>query len=108
MLQDLVELGGPLLRLLGDLAKYGWDADEPLFEVRPEHVGAVLKRYCDGTLSETDVEDWANALEVRDDLAFNPRGTVRELTFELANPTLQGKLTKQRAAAMMDGLPKGG
>lgn len=46
---------------------YDWD-DKPLGILRREHVVAVLRRWRLGELSDREVEDWADLVELREDV----------------------------------------
>ena len=74
---------------------YDW-AGEPLGVLTREHVVSVLRRWRRGELSDQDVEDWADLVELRDDLDHDPNDeAVAAAIFTLANPVLQGPLSEQ-------------
>lgn len=53
----------------------------------------VLRRWQSGVLTDEEVEEWANLVEVRDDLDHDPADpAVADAIFDLANPVLQGAL----------------
>lgn len=99
-LSDLVEVSMPLPEAIANLAQHPWDADSNLIVLTPNDVSQVLSKFVRGSLGESDVEAWANALECREDIGY-ANSTVRELLHELANPLLTMQLTPQRAALMM-------
>jgi len=45
---------------------------------------------------------WANAIEGRDDIEFNPDTTAGRLLHELANPVFTEPLTPARAAELLE------
>ena len=94
--QSLVRFDQPLDALRGSVASFPFDWDgPPLVTLRREHLIAVLSRWQRGELTEEDVEDWANLVELRDDLDHDPTDPiVAEAVFDLANPVLQGPLTE--------------
>jgi hypothetical protein len=59
-----------------------------------------------GSLSAADVEDWANALECRDDVGFST-SQAHELLHELANPLLTQPLSGERADFWLSQLQNG-
>jgi hypothetical protein len=72
-----------------------WD-DRPLGILRREHVLSVLRRWRAGELSDREVEDWANLVEMRDDLDHDPDDkAVATAVFILANPVLEGRLSEE-------------
>ena len=91
--QSLVHFDQPLRMLDAVLRENAWDWDgPPIATLGGANIVSVLQRYLKGDVSGDDVEAWANMLEGRDDVEFEP-GTAAAI-FDLANPTLQGPLTE--------------
>jgi hypothetical protein len=91
---DLVRLRRPLAEAITSLRRFPWDSDEELVELGPADLRRVLDRCLAGDLSAEQLEDWANAVESREDIAFEPRDVI-DLVAELANPTLFRPLTQE-------------
>lgn len=93
-IRSLVAFDRPLDKLREGVASFPFDWDgPPLGTVRREHVLAILARWRSGELTPEEVEDWANLVEVRDDLDHDPNDpAVAEAVFDLANPVLKGQL----------------
>ena len=93
-------------RLAKELAAFGWDSDVELVTLRAADVAAVLDQYLAGGLRSEEVEAWANALEMRNDVAVEggTEGAVYDAAFELANPALEGPLSHERARELRRGL----
>lgn len=87
-----------------DLSVYGWDAPRPLVVLGVIHVSSTLNRFLAGELSSMQVEDWANCIECRDDIEYDPSSAVGLALHELANPVLTCSLTRQSAAALLASL----
>jgi hypothetical protein len=102
LLRALIELRLEPADALRSLARFGWDIDAPLTEIAAADVVRLLLLFNAGRMSPREVEDWADALEVRDDVGFADRRT-QEMLFELANPVLFGGLTHERAVAWIRG-----
>jgi hypothetical protein len=51
-----------------------------------------------GEVQDADVEEWANMVEGRDDVDFEPM--TNAAIFDLANPVLQGPLTEVATALL--------
>jgi hypothetical protein len=96
---ELVAFARPVADILQELAAFGWDSHQELTTLQPAHVEAVLNRFLSGELSATEVEDWANAIECRDDIGFDR--VAADAVDELANPLLTRSLTRQSAVAMV-------
>ena len=84
---------------LTQLNSFNWDSDSELVILEKHHIANVLQRYLDSELSESDVENWANALESRKDIGYetNLAETLDEAIFELANSVLTRPLSKDSA-----------
>ena len=96
LLRDLVQCIAPTADTAEALSRFPWDVEEPLVVLMPNHCVAVLDRFLRGELSSGQVEQWANALEVREDLDFQSE-IVGEVVHRLANPVLEGPLTAAAA-----------
>jgi hypothetical protein len=92
--QSLARFDTPLNLLRDYLAPFSFDwPGAPLAILRREHLLAVLDRWQRGELSGEDVEEWANLVEVRDDLDHDRADSaVGRAVFDLANPDIQGRL----------------
>lgn len=77
-----------------------WDSAKVLVELESKHIIHALESFLGGTLSERDIENWANAIESREDIGRDPamKSTLDDAIFDLANPTIQGLLTRAAAA----------
>jgi hypothetical protein len=95
-LRDLALFTSPLPSVQHSLSDFAWDSDE-LSMLDKQHVLQVLRRFDAGELADTDVEAWANAIEMRDDIGYDRETAVWDVLFELANPILTEALTRERA-----------
>jgi hypothetical protein len=86
---------GPLEETVAALREFPWDSDEELVTLTAGHVVEVLRRCCAGELTAREVEDWADAVEMREDLGFedSPDERAQDAVNFLANPLLNGELT---------------
>jgi hypothetical protein len=83
------------------LAVFGWDSDEELIALEPAHALSVLSRFLASELSATEVEDWANAIECREDIGLTQEAPITDALFELANPLITRPLTRQSATDLV-------
>lgn len=104
ILQALIDRRIAPEQALTALGAFGWDSDQEVAVVRHNHVRRVLEEYLAGGISASDVEEWANALEGRDDLSFAP-SEVGLVIFQLANPALEGALSPERARDIISDMP---
>jgi hypothetical protein len=93
---SLVSFDKPLALLRAGVAAFPYDWDGPaLATLRSGHVASVLARWKSGNLTAEEVEEWANLVEIREDLTHDPDDLkVADAVFDLANPLLQGDLTE--------------
>jgi hypothetical protein len=105
-LRALLHFRGPLSDLRRDLARFGWDSDQELATLSRESVASVLDRFLAGELTAAEVEDWADAVESRDDIGFEAgfEPLLDDLVFTLANPLLTEPLSRDRALRWMQRL----
>jgi hypothetical protein len=93
-----------LPQIMKALAQHPWDS-EPLVTLSMQDVCSILERYLDGKLTAKNVHDWADAVEVRDDIECGSeeldREAVAQIIMRLAMPELEGSLTKERAESVV-------
>jgi hypothetical protein len=95
-LEALVKISIPLSEAISRLAEFPWDSETELVLLTPKDFCRVLSLFHQGSLSAAEVEDWANALECRDDVGIST-SQGHELLHELANPLLTQPLSDERA-----------
>lgn len=93
--------------LRGQLCKFDFDS-HPLVTLRVDHVVDLLSRFVEGELASSYVEGWADLVEVRDDVSFDPahEAVIKQAVHDLANPLLSGPLGKEAANDMLQMLRK--
>jgi hypothetical protein len=99
LVAELLKGERPPSEILPALSRFGWDSERPLVTLTSTHVAEVLRRYLQGTLTASQVEEWANAVEGREDVDYiGEEGDVlREAVHELANPLLTRELSPATA-----------
>lgn len=85
------------------LQTFPWDSETELVSLKANDLAGVLQRFLRGELTSAEVERWSNLIEGRDDIGFEERRieAVRDVLFELANPLLTMKLTRDRAYQLL-------
>lgn len=86
ILKKLVEHPSETPELVRLLSQFGWDSTDTLIKLEMNRIVVVLQSYVDGILTKSQVEDWANAIEVRDDIELDE--VSKNLIQDLANPEL--------------------
>jgi hypothetical protein len=99
VLRNLLTVTPDLRASIGAARALRWDYDYELVRLHASHIRHVLRLYLSGEFSSTDVEDWANAVESREDVGLDEarKDDLASAIFDLANPALQGALTPDSA-----------
>lgn len=105
-LEALVKISMPISEAISRLAEFPWDSESELVILTPQDFCHVFSSFKRGSLSAAEIEDWANALECRDDVGF-ATSQARELLHELANPLLTKPLSGERADFWLSQLSHG-
>lgn len=93
-LLDLIRLRRPTAEARRRLQAFPWDSDTDLVLLTPADLRRVLDGFASGHLTAEEVEEWANAIESRDDVGFDElsQDLVFDCLFELANPRIERPL----------------
>lgn len=95
LLDKLIKFSAPLAEIKLRLYELVWDFDGQPLELGSYHLIGVLRRYLSDELNCEEVTEWANIIEMRDDIEIG--NNIGEFMHELANPNLEGHLDKVRA-----------
>lgn len=102
LLNDLLNYRDSWPLLAEKLRSVPFSASHRIVRATPGHVTATLKRFLAGELSGLDVEEWANIIEMREDIEFDEK--TKEAVWELANPKLTQSLTEEAARRIINDL----
>ena len=93
MLSDLITCGKPIDVLSVIVSDLGW-SETPVVVLTADHILSVLQRFQSGELTAADVEAWADLIECREDIDYQPERDeeILEAIYVLANPVLNGPL----------------
>ena len=86
-----------------DALSGGRDLELAVAVVTQRDLSVVLERFVGESMSATEVAEWADFLELRDDVDYDLE-LVKEVVHELANPVLEGALTQERARILLAAL----
>ena len=96
LLNSLLKLDRPLTEILAPLNSLGWDSPQTFVTLKPQHITQILQSYLNHQITELEIENWANAIESREDIATE-KERLEQIIFDLANPLLTNPLTPQLA-----------
>lgn len=103
VLHDLIRLKSNLTELQAELSQYSWDTQNPIIFITNNDLMNVLRSSVENIISFDEITAWANIIECRDDLGFEDIRS-QDILFELANPEINGQLTKNRLEEMISEL----
>jgi hypothetical protein len=90
---------------LQELRSFAWDWDgEPLLVLTKADFLRVIDRFLAGQLSAAQLQEWAENLEVRDDVVFDERDAelLDGIFFRIATPMINEPLTHEVVQKMRD------
>lgn len=93
---DLLAFSKPLNVLSEKLNMFCWDYEECPATLNSQHMVNILNRYLDGELVDTDLEQWADLVEGREDIVYEEANEekIEHIINILANPLTNGEITK--------------
>lgn len=108
LLEDLLAARTPLAPIAAGLARITWDS-APLVVLQRQHIIAILERYLARDLGADTVREWAELVELSDDIEFEGGHdeVAQEALFTLATPETEGELDAQLAASLIASLTRG-
>ncbi|WP_298258437.1 hypothetical protein [Bradyrhizobium sp.] len=94
VLTSLIQFSETVTRLKVALESFPWDVDNSIITLAKRDVIAILERFVVGEFDANALEEWANLVECREDIEFEPdhAQVISDAIFQLANPTLCGPL----------------
>lgn len=104
VVRQLVEISRSLETIFKQLTKIEWDYEGNGVQLKKIHLTNALQRYLKGELSTSEIENWANGIEGREDIYYDPESeqVIEEIIYELANPTLTQFLNPERAKKILE------
>ncbi len=108
LLNSLLKFEQPLSEILPLLNSFEWDSEKALILLNKRHIVEIIQRYLDGKLSSSEVEDWANAIEGREDIEYERdcEQMIDDAIYELANPLLTRSLSADSAREWLEKFAK--
>jgi len=95
ILERLITFAAGIEELAGLLDGVPWDADGAQVTLSRVEITSALTRYIEGEISERDFIEWANLLEMREDIGYEAslEEMIGTFVFEAANPELEGPVS---------------
>jgi hypothetical protein len=98
LLKKALYLDDDFSMIVKKLSEYEWDYEGIPVILDRETLKNILSRYLSGELSQTAVYEWADFIELRDDIDYpeENENLLSEIIHDLANPRIEGELTMDR------------
>jgi len=108
VLNSLIRLDRPIGEIRAELSTFPWDSPSELVTLTAEDIRSVLTRFTSGTLTASEVSEWADAIELREDIAFEARyhEEIVDAIFFMADPQLNGPLNQNEISRLVALLSK--
>ena len=103
ILDDLINFDSNISSLTKELSVFFFFFEQPFLVIGSDNVVKVLDKLSEGEITRKDIEDWANAIECREDVDFESE-PVKEIIHELANPLISEDLTTDKIGAFRNEL----
>jgi hypothetical protein len=105
-LRNLIDLKEPVADAARRVREFPWDSDTELVILTRLDLAGILDLYLQGKLDGSELEQWAEALEGRDDVGYEGQAValLKQIIFELANPEITSQLDSKRAREWKEGL----
>jgi hypothetical protein len=104
ILHELVRFEKPSGPLMRELQSFGWDwAEEaPLLILKKEDLLRIIDRFLAHEISAEQLHEWAENLEVREDVAFDEKESdlIDSVFFRIAVPEIHEQLTQESVGRM--------
>ena len=105
ILRELARFETPTEPLLRELQLFGWDwSDAPLLVLTKLDFLHVIDRLLAGEIMASQLQEWAENLEMREDVAFDEKDKelLFEILFRIATPDINEPLTQNVVQRMRD------
>ena len=106
LVKNVVEFNGDLNSYAKKLEKFPWDFDSEPVYLTKTILQTIVQRYLNRELKAQDIHQWAEFLELRDDVDYleDHKDFLHTIMHELANPLMAGALTMKRAEQILQKL----
>ncbi len=106
LLQKIIEFNHPIDKIISELHKIGWDSNEDLIILKRRDIISVLEKYMQSKITKTEIEEWANLLECREDIGFEIgyENIIGETIFVLANPDISYHINIEKVQELIRNL----
>lgn len=99
----LIKINAPLPKTITELKDFPWDYDGTPATLYLEDLMSACSQLLTSTITDAELEEWANAIESREDICFekNHSSEIKNFIYSLANPYLVNKTMHEIAKTML-------
>lgn len=103
----LIGFEGDIEETIQKLNTFEWDYTGDPIVLRKEDAASVLERYIDGQITSGDIEKWADAIELREDIAYEPSSFewLENVICTLSAPEINGLIDAKQIHALLEQRP---
>ncbi|MEV8879849.1 hypothetical protein [Mesorhizobium ciceri] len=104
----MLENGSPSV-FIERLSEFEWEYNGDPYVLSRSDVSNILIRYLDGKLRAEELEEWADAIELREDIRYEDESEswISDVIFTLASSALNGPITQDLVEGFLKSLDKG-
>jgi hypothetical protein len=92
--ENLVSLTLGVHECIKNLSIFSWDYNGNPFLLERQHIEKILEKYLSGKISILELEAWADAIELRDDIKYelSQEFWIENVIVQLASPSINEPL----------------
>lgn len=100
ILLNLIHFKMDISTLKERIKKMNFDSDTELVIITRHIIKDVLKKALNNEISFSELEEWANLIECREDIGFE-NNIIQEVIFRIANPYLYGDIDRMQLRSII-------
>jgi len=102
LVKSLIEYEGDINDIIAQLSKYEFDS-EPLVTLTRQNIIKVIEHFLKGAISTIEIEIWADAVEMRDDIEYeqNYEKVIADILFKLSEQEINEPITANLIKGMI-------
>lgn len=95
IVMDIVSFARPVAEMEKDITSYPWDYSGKGVTLTAKNISHALDMYKFGVITDKDLVDWANLIELREDIVYDAErhDAIEQAIFVLANPEINCQIS---------------
>jgi hypothetical protein len=102
LLSKLIHFTAPVEELGKKLSAFEWDSEDYLVTLTRIQISEVIKQFLNKKITAEELVEWANAVEMRDDIEYEPghEKIIASSLFELSIPEINFPINEENLKKM--------